>query len=268
MYLCNMKNYLKQFSLRGKVAFVTGGVGLLGKEITKALVDANGKVVILDIDQKKAEEFQQQLKTEGFDVGFEIFDVTDLKQIDQAINILHKKYGAIDVWVNSAYPRTPDWGEKVENLSLESFQKNVDMHLNSYSWISRKVCLIMKQQKGGSLINFGSIYGVVGNDFTVYEGTTMSSPMGYSAIKGGIVNLSRFLASYFGQYNVRVNTICPGGVLNNQNEKFVKNYSKKTPLKRMCNPEEVAGAVLFLATEASSYVTGITLMIDGGWTAI
>lgn len=263
-----MNNYLKKFSLEGKIAFVTGGVGLLGKEVTRALAHSGGKVIILDIDQKKAKEYQQQLKKEGSNVEVEKFDITALKQIDQAIDDLHKKYGAIDVWVNSAYPRTSDWGERVENLSLESFQKNVDMHLNSYSWISRKVCLIMKEQKGGSLINFGSIYGVVGNDFSVYEGTQISSPMGYSAIKGGIVNLTRFLASYFGEYNVRVNTVCPGGVFDNQNETFVKNYSKKTPLKRMCNPEEVASAVLFLATDASSYVTGITLMIDGGWTAV
>jgi len=263
-----MNNYLKKFSLEGKVTFVTGGVGLLGKEVTKALADAGGKVIILEIDQKKAEEFKQQLKLEGCDVEVEIFDVTALEQIDQSIDNLYKKYGKLDIWVNAAYPRTPDWGEKVENLSLKSFQKNVEMHLNSYSWISRKVCLIMKEQKGGSLINFGSIYGVVGNDFTVYEGTTMSSPMGYSAIKGGIINLSRYLASYFGEYNVRVNTICPGGVFDNQNETFVKNYSKKTPLKRMCNPDEVAGAVLFLASDASSYVTGISLMVDGGWTAV
>src|SRR3990167_1820579 len=140
------------------------------------------------------------------------------------------------------------------------------MHLNAYSWISRKVCLIMKKQKSGSLINFGSIYGVVGNDFTVYEGTPMGSAMAYSAIKGGITNLGRYLASYFGEYNVRVNTICPGGIFDNQNKIFVKNYSKKTPLKRMGNPSEIATAVLFLASDASSYITGTTLMVDGGWT--
>lgn len=263
-----MKNYLKKFSLDGKVCFVTGGVGLLGTEVTKALAKAGGKVVILDIAEKKAQELTKSLKNEGGDVEFEVFDITNLDEIDIRIDKLQKKYSVIDVWVNTAYPKTEDWGNKVEDLSLESWQKNVDMHLNSYSWTSRKVCLIMKKQKGGSLINFGSIYGVVGNDFTVYEGTTMTSPMAYSAIKGGIINLGRYLASYFGQYNVRVNTICPGGIFDNQNEAFVKNYSKRTLLKRMGKPEEVTGAVLFLASDASLYVTGTTLMVDGGWTAI
>lgn len=253
-------NYLDKFKLNGKVAFITGGVGLIGMEVTKALADSGAKVVILDIDEKKAR------KLSGVEFGK--FDVTDLDKIDQVIDDLKSKYGRIDVWVNAAYPRTSDWGSKVENLSLKSWQNNVDMHLNSYAWISRKVCLLMSKQKGGSLINFGSIYGVVGNNFNVYEGTDINPPLAYSAIKGGIVNLDRYLASYFGKDNIRVNTICPGGIFDNQNPTFVKNYGNNTPLKRMGRPEDIAGAVLFLASDAASYITGITLMVDGGWTAI
>lgn len=261
-----MKNYLNKFLLKGKTAFVTGGVGLIGTEITKALADAEAKVIILDIDQKKAEKIKKELKGK---VEIENFDITNLSQVEREIDKLNKKYGGIDVWVNAAYPKTADWGNKIEDLSLESWQKNVDMHLNSYSWISRKVCLIMKKQKnGGSLINFGSIYGVVGNNFNIYEETKMNPPMAYPAIKGGIINLSRYLASCFGKYQVRVNTICPGGIFDNQDIKFVKRYSENTPLKRMGQPEEIASAVLFLASDASSYVTGSTLMVDGGWTAI
>lgn len=261
-------NYLDKFRLNGKIIFVTGGVGLIGTEVTKALAEAGGKVVILDIDEKKSSEIIKNLKKEGKNVEFEEFDVTKLDKIDSFIDTLKSKYGRIDVWVNTAYPKTSDWSSKVEYLSLESWQKNVDMHLNSYSWISRKVCLIMKEQKGGSLINFGSIYGVVGNNFSVYEGTNLTSPMAYSAIKGGIANLDRYLASYFGEFNIRVNTICPGGVINGQNETFVKNYSKNTPLKRMGKAEEIASVVLFLASDAASYISGATIMVDGGWTAI
>ncbi len=261
-------NYLDKFKLGGKVTFVTGGVGLIGTEITKALADAGARVVILDIDEEKSNKLIISLKKESKVVEFEEFDVTKLDKIDSAIDTLKLKYGRIDVWVNAAYPRTSDWGSKVEDLSLESWQKNVDMHLNSYSWISRKVCLIMKEQQAGSLINFGSIYGIVGNNFSVYEGTKMTSPMAYSAIKGGIINLGRYLASYFGGFNVRINTICPGGIFDNQNEVFIKNYSKQTPLKRMGKPEEIASAVLFLASDAASYITGIALVVDGGWTAI
>ena len=252
-----MKNYLDKFSLKNKIAFVCGGVGLIGTEVVKALADSGAKVVILDINKEKEKE-----------ASFELFDATDLENIDKNIDSLNEKYGKIDIWVNTSFPRTSDWGEKLENIPLKSFEKNVDMHLKSYSWISRKVCLIMKEQKGGSLINFGSIYGVVGANFNIYEGTEMTSAFAYAAIKGGIVNLSRYLASYFGSFNIRVNTICPGGIFDNQDEVFIKAYSKQTPLKRMGKPEEIAPVVLFLASEAASYVTGATIMVDGGWTAV
>ena len=126
----------------------------------------------------------------------------------------------------------------------------------------------MKEQQSGSIINLGSIYGVLGSDFTIYDGTKMTMPMAYSAIKGGIVNLTRYLASYFGKHNVRVNNICPGGIFDSQEPIFVRNYEHRVPLKRMGRPEEIASAVLFLASDAASYITGATIMVDGGWTAI
>lgn len=253
---------MDKYSLNNKTAFVVGGMGLLGSEVVKALSDAGAEVVVLDIDDAKV-KFLKSEKT-----YFELFNATDLENIDKKIEQLFSKYKKIDIWVNAFYPRTDDWKKEVEKLSVVSWRKNVDMHLNSYSWISRKVCLIMKKQKGGSLINFGSIYGVIGNNFEVYKGTKISPPMAYSAIKGGIVNLGRYLASYFGKDNVRINTICPGGIFDNQDKIFVKNYSKLTPLKRMGRPEEIASAVLFLASDASSYMTGTALMVDGGWTSI
>lgn len=263
-----MKNYLDKFRLDKKVAFVTGGAGLIGTEVTKALADAGAKVVILDINKEKGNKLANACKKDKKEVIFEKFDITNLDGINQAIDILKSKYGHIDVWVNAAYPQTHDWGNKLEDLSLELWQKNVDMQLNSYAWVSRAVCLVMQKQKRGSLINFGSIYGVVGSNFSIYEGTDLTTPMAYSAIKGGIVNLGRYLASYFGKFNVRVNTICPGGMLDKQNQTFKKNYSKNTPLNRMGKADEAATAVLFLASDASSYITGIILMVDGGWTAI
>lgn len=256
------------YSLNGKTAFVNGGAGLIGEKIVEHFANAGAKVVILDINKKKAAEVIERLEMQGADVVFENFDITKLDSIDRNLEALQKKYKRIDVWVNTSFPRTEDWGKKIEDFPLASFEKNVSMHLNSYSWISRKVCLIMKKQNGGSLINFGSIYGTNGPNFNIYDGTKMTSAFAYSAIKGGIINLSRYLASYFGEFGVRVNTICPGGIFDNQNEIFVKNYAKQTPLKRMGNPEDIAPAALFLASDASRYITGATLMVDGGWTAI
>jgi NAD(P)-dependent dehydrogenase (short-subunit alcohol dehydrogenase family) len=134
---------------------------------------------------------------------------------------------------------------------------------------------MIKNENGGSIIQLGSIYGILGQDLTVYESTEMHENMTYAAIKGGITNLTRLMASYYGQFNIRVNTLVPGGLSGHvagkndiQNPVFVKQYSQKTPLKRLGRAEEIASAALFLAADAASYVTGTTLMVDGGWTAV
>jgi NAD(P)-dependent dehydrogenase (short-subunit alcohol dehydrogenase family) len=264
-----MINYLDKFSLKKKAAFITGGCGLIGIEICKALASAGAKTVVLDIANDKGKMLEKEIRSNGYECYYEQFDITNLEKSDQAIENFYNKYDSLDIWINNAYPRTNDWGNDVENLNLESWRRNVDMHLNSYSWLSRKVALVMKERKiKGSIINISSIYGVVGNDFTVYDGTNLTSPMAYAAIKGGIINLSRYLASYFGKYNIRINNLCPGGIFAGQNEIFVKNYEKKVPLQKMGSSEDIASAALFLASEASSYITGSTIMVDGGWTAI
>jgi len=261
-------NYLEKFSLKDKTAFVTGAAGLLGSSVSEALAAAGAEVVMLDIDQKKGKMLKNKLSVKGRKSRYEYFDVTDLGQLEANFKKLIKKYPRVDILVNCAYPRTKDWGYKVEDLSIVSWQKNIDMQLNSTAWLNKMAAQTMKTQGAGSIVNIGSIYGVVGNDFSVYAGTKKTGPMAYAAIKGGIVNLTRYLASYFGPYNVRVNNVCPGGIFNRQDPKFVKKYAEKTPLKRMGKPEEVASAVLFLASDAASYITGATIMVDGGWTAI
>lgn len=261
-------NYLEKFSLKNKTAYVTGAAGLLGTEISYALATAGAEAILLDINESSGKSVEEKLQMKGYKACYEHFDVTDLQNIESGCRELLNKYHRMDVWVNCAYPRTNDWGNTVEDLSLGSWQKNVDIHLNSTAWLNRAVAMIMKSEGNGSIINIGSTYGIVGNDFTIYEDTDMTGPMAYSAIKGGIVNLTRYMASYFGPYNVRVNIVCPGGIFNHQNPIFVKKYSHKTPLKRMGKPDEIASVVLFLASDAASYITGATIMVDGGWTAI
>ena len=265
-----MVNYLNRFRLDDRVAYVAGGLGLIGTEVTRALACAGAKTIVLDIDDSKGKCIVDELTKRGFKAKYQHFDVADLESAEEKTKSLNSKHGGMDIWVNCSYPRTEDWGKNnFAEVTLESMRNNIELQLNSCIWFARAVAFTMKEQQSpGSIINLSSIYGVVGHDFTIYEGTAMKGSMTFSAIKGGINNFTRNGAAYFGEYNIRINTVCPGGVFDNQDPKFVENYSKKTPLKRMGNPEEIASAVLFLASDAASYITGANIMVDGGWTAI
>lgn len=257
------------FSLKNKRAVITGGLGLIGKEIVKSFLEADSETIILDINDRSGEKFISELREKNEKVFFEHFDITDFDKISEGIEWLEQKFGKkIDVWVNNAYPRTDDWRDKLEDITIESWRKNIDMHLNSYCICSNEIAKRMAQRGKGSIINVSSIQGVVAPDFGIYEGTDMTSPAAYTAIKGGILMYSKYLASYYGRYNVRVNVICPGGVFNNQPKEFLERYNNKTLLGRIARPEEIAKPIVFLASDAASYITGAVLMVDGGWTAI
>ncbi len=241
-----------------KVIIVSGGNGLIGKEIVKFLKDNKAIVINAEINIE-----------DDIDGGLVNCDITNPDSVNRLIGMVLEKYARIDGLVNNAYPRTADWGLAFEHVPLESWRQNVDLQLNSVFYICQKVLEIMKAQNSGSIVNFASIYGVVGNDFTVYENTGgMSSPAAYAAIKGGLINFTRYLASYYGKYNIRVNCVSPGGIFNNQHPEFVKQFEYKVPMKRMGTPQDIAPSVSFLLSEDSTYITGQNLIIDGGWTAI
>lgn len=254
--------YKELFSCKGKTAMVTGGAGLIGRGIVKALHEFGAEVYIADIDKNKADELIKDVA-----VKFVYLDITSDDSIQKALAEVIKKSGKIDILVNCAYPRTNDWGMKFENIPFSSWKTNLDNHLGGYFLCCQKAAEQMKAKGGGAIINLSSIYGVVAPDFSIYEGTEMTMPAAYSAIKGGIISLTRYIATYYGGYNVRANTISPGGIFDNQPKSFVEKYTKKTPLKRMGVPDDIIGAVIFLASDASSYITGQNILIDGGWTA-
>lgn len=242
--------------LKNKIIIVTGGSGLLGKEIIKDL-EAKGAIVI-NADINVATDLRKNTLT---------VDITSEASIVKAIKLVSDFYGKIDGLVNNAYPRTKDWGAKFEDITYESWQKNVDMQMNStFLFIQKIIPELLKTE--GAIVNMASIYGVVGNDFSIYENTNIITAAPYTAIKGGIINFTRYLASYYGKQGVRVNCVSPGGIFDNQHETFVANYEKKVPMGRMGNPDDIAPAVSFLLSDEAKYITGQNLIVDGGWTAI
>ena len=256
------KIFPDKFSLEKEIAVVTGGAGLIGKEVCIGLAQAGAKVYIADVNKKTGQNLEKQNKN----MVWINLDVTDNKSIKDVIKTITKKDKKIDIWVNCAYPKTRDWSNKFEKIKAESWKKNIDMHLNGYFQCCQQIAEQMKKQKSGKIINFSSIYGLVGPDFSIYEKNS-TMPAAYSAIKGGIITFTKYLATYLADYNIRANVICPGGIHDKQSKDFVKKYSNKTPMSRMGKAEELAGPVLFLASDASSYITGHTLVVDGGWTA-
>ncbi|MAU63826.1 MAG: short-chain dehydrogenase [Flavobacteriaceae bacterium] len=243
--------------LKDKIIVVTGGNGLLGRALIKNISKEEGIAINLDINSDHNID-KRSLKC----------DITSRKSIQSSIKIILKKYKKIDGWVNNAYPRTKDWNNKFDRIKSESWKKNIDIQLNSVFDCCQLVLKVMIKQKKGSIVNISSIYGLLGPNFNVYKGTKMTMPAAYSAIKGGINNFTRYLSSYYGSEGIRVNCVSPGGIFNNQNKTFVKNYTKNVPLQKMALPNDIAPSVSFLLSDESNYITGHNLIIDGGWSIV
>ena len=254
------------FSINEKVVVVNGGLGLLGGEISKYLARSGASVIVGDINKSNGVKFEEKMKDEGFDVNYIKMDTNNPDDIQYCIDQILENHKQLDGWVNVAYPRTNDWGLDLFEISNESFNKNLQLHLGGYFLSAQKALYQMKRQKSGSMIMFGSIYGVQSPHFNLYEGINISTTPAYSAIKGGIAVLGRYLAGMMGKFNVRVNTISPGGILDNQDPTFVHRYNELVPMKRMGKPSDIAPLVRFLISDESSYITGQNILVDGGWT--
>lgn len=240
-----------------KVILVTGGSGLLGRAIIDDLRLKGYTAINLDINLR-----------EDIDGGEWTCDITSDESVRSALDAIMEQYGRVDGLVNNAYPRTEDWGASFEAMEPTSLRKNIDWQLTSYILLCQQVLKVMKPQKSGSVVNMASIYGIVGNDLSLYEGTSINPVAAYSAIKGGLINFSRHVAALYGPYGIRVNCVSPGGIFDSQPEAFVNAYNSKVPMKRMGLPSDIAPAVTFLLSDEASYITGHNLVVDGGWTAI
>jgi len=256
------------FDLRNKVCIITGGAGLLGREFSEECAKRNAIVVIADVDSVKGEKTAKEIKenTKNNNVFFQNCNIVSQKDIQELIDFLIKKFGKIDVLVNNAYPKNKNYGKRFEKVSYEDFCDNVNLHLGGYFLMAQQISEVMKKQKFGNIINIASIYGFMAPRFEIYKGTGMTMPVEYSLIKSGIINLTKYLASYLGKYNIRVNSISPGGIFTNQPKIFVEKYTNRVVLgKRMANADDLAGTLVYLLSDASKYITGQNIIVDGGW---
>jgi len=264
------------FSLTGKTAIVTGACGLLGRHHCEALAEAGAQVVAADLDEKACVALAGELGSAHMGIGMNVVDPDSIRQARERVM---GRYGRIDVLVNNAAINDkfedPVLGSKqsmFEHYPLEMWDRSWQVNVSGVFLCSQILGGVMAEQGSGSIINIASTYGIVAPDQSIYrneegEQTFYKSPA-YPVTKSAVIGFTKFLASYWGHRGVRVNTLSPGGVENKQDAFFSRNYSNKTLLGRMAAPVDYKGAIVFLAGDASAYMTGANLVVDGGWTAI
>ncbi len=256
-------NSLDLFRLDGKLALVTGGAGFYGTPISRALAQAGAKVIIASRTREQCEERAAEFREEGLDCVAEQFDMGDPESITSLCERITSSHGTLDILVNNALLRSPThYDEATPEQWAAALQANITgIHLCTSVFSAG-----MRKRGSGSIINIASIYGVVAPKFEIYEGLDFSSPPDYPFHKGGLIAYTRYCASLFGPEGVRVNCLSPGGYYSGQADVFVDRYNARIPLGRMADDDDIAGPVVFLASEASRYITGANILVDGGLT--
>jgi NAD(P)-dependent dehydrogenase (short-subunit alcohol dehydrogenase family) len=272
----------EQFELDGKTALVMGGRGFLGRRFCAALTEFGAEVHAADLSDASPAARHDPSAVSQAGVRQHVVDVADPASVAKMVGEVAEQSGQIDILVYSVTAKPHDFYKPYTDCSLEGWQTIMRAELDGLFLATQQVGRIMETAGRGSMIFLSSIYGVVGNDQRIYQGSNLAhlygsqadapkqiyAHAGYATVKGAVISLARFLAAYWGEKGIRVNCISPGGLAHpGENEAFLQRYSQRTPLGRKAGLDEISGAVVFLASDASSYVTGHNLVVDGGWTA-
>lgn len=261
-----MKKLNELMDLKGKTVFITGGAGYLGSSMAHALAELGANIVIGSRDGEKCEHLAKLLK-ENYNIdalGLEM-DILDITSISNALKTLIKRFGTLDILINSAWS-----GKKntFESISYEDWKYDIDVCLNAVFYTVKEAYEYLKESKG-VIVNVASMYGHVAPDYRMYDGKEYANPPSYGAAKAGVIQLTKYLASFMSPYGIRVNAISPGPFPfpeTQKNEEFMERLSSKNILNRIGQPDDLKGAIALLCTDASSYMTGQNICVDGGWT--
>ena len=265
-----MRTVRQLTDLRDRVALITGGAGHIGHVIGESLAELGASVAVLDIDQTaagaSASEIAHSYKVKTLAIAV---DLTDITAVQSAPKRVVEEFGRLDIVIHSAAyggdTRFPGWAVPFDEQTVEAWDRALRVNLTSAFALAQAARQPLIDSGHGSIVLISSIYGLVGPDMSLYEGTTMNNPAGYGASKGGLLQLMRYLATVLAP-QIRVNAISPGGVWRQQAEQFHARYQSRTPLGRMATEEDLKGAAAYLSSDLSSYVTGHNLVVDGGWT--
>jgi NAD(P)-dependent dehydrogenase (short-subunit alcohol dehydrogenase family) len=247
-----------EIDLDKKVVIITGGAGLLGVEFVKAVSSNNGVAIIADLDEVRGKQVAQAV--------FKKCDITNKDSINSVLNDVKKEQGRVDALVNGAYPKNKNFGRKLEDVTYQDFCENVNLHLGGYFLTAQQAAIFFKKQGHGNIINIASIYGLVPPKFGIYEKVQMTMPVEYAAIKSAIIQLTRYMAKYYKDANLRVNSISPGGILDGQAKDFLDKYKEQCLSKGMLDKSDITGTLLYLLSDMSKYVNGQNIIIDDGFT--
>lgn len=258
-------NTIDLFRLDGRIALVTGGAGIYGVHISRALAEAGAHVVIASRNLEQCKKTAGELAGEGLKVSAAVLDLGSSGSIQALCDEIVSEFGKLDILFNNAVARA---GGDPSTVTEEDWVSAMKVNSTGFFMSCKIFGEQMIKQRSGVIVNISSIYGVVGPNFNIYEGTDITSPANYAFAKGGMINFTRYAASYYGRFGIRVNCISPGGFQTDQPDIFIKNYAKQSLLGRMATDDDIKGAAVFLASDASAYITGHNLMVDGGWTAI
>jgi NAD(P)-dependent dehydrogenase (short-subunit alcohol dehydrogenase family) len=272
---------IDSFNISGKNILISGANGFLGKHLFEYILNKSGNPILIDINNNNILKSKFKKKIENNSLYFKT-DITDEIEVKNSLRKIEKKFKKIDGLVNLAalampqMKNTKSYFENFEKYNFDLWKKSIDINLNGTFLITQQVVKIMKKRKYGSIVNMSSDVSVISPDHSIYKsdsrvnykGVKFNTPISYVVSKTGILGFTRYLATYYAKNNIRVNSISPSGVYNNQPKKFVKKLSSKIPLGRMAKPEEIVNGIIYLLSDASSFSTGSNLIIDGGRTII